>query len=60
MSMCRSRPAASYAYGYSKEDKPIRVHPGMLEDGAYGIKTSSADLLAFVKANIGGLMTRRF
>jgi CubicO group peptidase (beta-lactamase class C family) len=46
---------ASYAYGYSKEDKPIRVNPGMLADEAYGIKTSSADLLRFVKANIGGV-----
>ncbi|MFM4996202.1 CMY-1/MOX family class C beta-lactamase [Aeromonas sanarellii] len=46
---------ASYAYGYSNEDKPIRVNPGMLADEAYGIKTSSADLLAFVKANIGGV-----
>ena len=46
---------ASYAYGYSNEDKPIRVNPGMLADEAYGIKTSSADLLRFVKANIGGV-----
>ncbi len=46
---------ASYAYGYSKEDKPIRVNPGMLADEAYGIKTSSADLLDFVKANISGV-----
>ncbi|WP_421236961.1 FOX/MOX family class C beta-lactamase [Aeromonas jandaei] len=44
-----------YAYGYSKEDKPIRVNPGLLADEAYGIKTSSADLLAFVKANISGV-----
>lgn len=44
-----------YAYGYSKEDKPIRVTPGMLADEAYGIKTSSADLLRFVKANINGV-----
>ncbi|MGE6108897.1 FOX/MOX family class C beta-lactamase [Aeromonas sobria] len=44
-----------YAYGYSKEDKPIRVTPGVLADEAYGIKTSSADLLRFVKANIGGV-----
>ncbi|MCK2083080.1 FOX/MOX family class C beta-lactamase [Aeromonas sp. 3925] len=50
-------PAAAmghYAYGYSKEDKPIRVNPGVLADEAYGIKTSSADLLAFVGANITG------
>ncbi|QXB53373.1 FOX/MOX family class C beta-lactamase [Aeromonas sp. FDAARGOS 1415] len=44
-----------YAYGYSKEDKPIRVTPGMLADEAYGIKTSSADLLRYVKANISGV-----
>ncbi|MFQ2035558.1 FOX/MOX family class C beta-lactamase [Aeromonas veronii] len=51
-------PAAAmsdYAYGYSKEDKPIRVNPGMLADEAYGIKTSSADLIKFVEAN----MTKR-
>ena len=51
-------PAAAmgdYAYGYAKEEKPIRVNPGVLADEAYGIKTSSADLLAFVKANISGV-----
>ncbi|MFQ2829076.1 serine hydrolase, partial [Aeromonas caviae] len=31
------------------------VTPGMLADEAYGIKTSSADLLRFVKANISGV-----
>ncbi|WP_430442106.1 CMY-1/MOX family class C beta-lactamase [Providencia huaxiensis] len=46
---------AMASYGYSKEDKPIRVSPGMLADEAYGIKTSSADLLRFVKANISGV-----
>ena len=45
---------ANYAYGYSKEDKPIRVNPGVLADEAYGIKTSSADLLKFVGANMTG------
>ena len=45
---------ADYAYGYSKEDKPIRVNPGMLAAEAYGIKTSSRDLLAFVEANMVG------
>ncbi len=44
---------ANYAYGYSKEDKPIRVNPGVLAAEAYGIKTGSADLLRFVEANIG-------
>jgi CubicO group peptidase (beta-lactamase class C family) len=43
---------ANYAYGYAKDDKPIRVNPGMLAAEAYGIKTGSADLLAFVRANM--------
>ncbi|MEH8185530.1 FOX family cephalosporin-hydrolyzing class C beta-lactamase [Aeromonas allosaccharophila] len=44
---------ANYAYGYSKEDKPVRVTPGVLAAEAYGIKTGSADLLKFVEANMG-------
>jgi beta-lactamase class C FOX len=44
---------ANYAYGYSKEEKPIRVNPGVLAAEAYGIKTGSADLLKFVEANMG-------
>ncbi|MFQ2367568.1 FOX/MOX family class C beta-lactamase [Aeromonas enteropelogenes] len=43
-----------YAYGYSKEDKPVRVNPGVLADEAYGIKTSAADLIKFVVANMTG------
>ncbi len=44
---------ANYAYGYSKEEKPIRVTPGVLAAEAYGIKTGSADLLKFAEANMG-------
>lgn len=44
---------ANYAYGYSKEDKPVRVTPGVLAAEAYGIKTGSADLLKFTEANMG-------
>lgn len=44
---------ANYAYGYSKEEKPIRVNPGVLAAEAYGIKTGSADLLKFVEENMG-------
>lgn len=43
-----------YAYGYSKEDEPIRVNPGVLDAQAYGLKSSAADVLAFVEANMGG------
>jgi beta-lactamase class C len=41
-----------YAQGYSKTGQPMRMHAGMLSAEAYGIKTSSADLLKFLKASI--------
>lgn len=44
---------ANYAYGYSKEDEPIRVNPGVLDAQAYGLKSTAADVLTFVEANIG-------
>jgi len=45
---------AHYAYGYSKEDEPIRVNPGMLDAQAYGLKSTAADVLTFVEANMSG------
>ncbi|MNY10138.1 Beta-lactamase [compost metagenome] len=41
-----------YAQGYNKDGKPVRVGPGALDSEAYGVKTSAADLLAFVDANL--------
>ena len=43
-----------YAYGYSKEDKAIRVMPGALDSEAYGVKTTATDLIRFVEANMNG------
>ena len=44
---------ALYAQGYNKQDTPVRVNPGVLADEAYGVKTSSRDLLHFAELNIG-------
>lgn len=43
---------ANYAWGYNKADKPVRVGPGVFDAEAYGVKSSTADLIGFVEANI--------
>jgi beta-lactamase class C len=43
---------ALYAWGYNKDGKPTRVNPGWLADEAYGVKSSTADMLSFIEANI--------
>ncbi|NHB88353.1 class C beta-lactamase [Photorhabdus tasmaniensis] len=42
----------NYAWGYSKENKPIRISPGVLDEEAYGLKASAQDMIGFVDANI--------
>lgn len=44
---------AHYAMGEDKQGEPIRVAPGMLDDEAYGIKTTASDLARLVQANLG-------
>jgi beta-lactamase class C len=43
---------ANYAQGYTKDDAPVRVTPGVLSAEAYGIKSTAADMLRFVAANM--------
>ena len=38
--------------GYGKDDRPLRVGPGPLDAEGYRVKTSAADLLRFVDANL--------
>ena len=43
---------AAYAWGYNRENKPIRVNPGVFGDEAYGVKSTAVDMIRFVQANI--------
>ncbi|TKC92306.1 beta-lactamase [Trinickia terrae] len=44
--------ADDYAQGYTKDGKPIRMAGGVLAPEAYGVKSTAADLLRFVEANM--------
>lgn len=41
-----------YAQGYTPTDEPIRMTPGVLEAEAYGVRTTAADLLRWIEANM--------
>jgi beta-lactamase class C len=41
-----------YAEGYTKDGAPIRVKPGVLSSEAYGVKSTAADMLRFLQANM--------
>jgi len=43
---------ADYAFGYTREGKPRRISLDVLGAAAYGVRTSAADLLKFLDANI--------
>jgi beta-lactamase class C len=42
----------SYAWGYAKANKPIRVTPGTFGAEAYGIKSSASDMIRYVELNM--------
>lgn len=41
-----------YAWGSSKDDRPVRVTPGALDSEAYGIKTTAGDMIRFVELSM--------
>jgi beta-lactamase class C len=43
---------ANYAQGYAKDDTPVRMSAGMLSSEAYGIKSSAADMIRYMQANM--------
>lgn len=53
-----ARKMADYAQGYTKQDVPIRMAPGVLWQEAYGVRTTAANLLRFLEANMGLIKLR--
>lgn len=43
----------SYAWGYNRDDKPVRVTPALLATEAYGVKSNAVDMIRFVEVNMG-------
>lgn len=41
-----------YAWGYTADDTPIRMKPGILADEAYGVRATASDVIRFVQENI--------
>jgi beta-lactamase class C len=42
----------NYAWGYDKANKAIRVNPGVFASEAYGVKSTSTDMIRFLQINI--------
>lgn len=41
-----------YAWGYDRNNQPIRVNPGVFDAEAYGVKSTAADMIGFIEANL--------
>ena len=49
---------ANYAEGYASDaggDSPVRMKPGVLWAEAYGIRSTAADMVRFLQANMGSI-----
>lgn len=43
----------SYAWGYNRKGKRVRVTPAMLATEAYGVKSNAVDMIRFLELNMG-------
>jgi hypothetical protein len=50
---------ADYAQGYTEDDAPIRMTAGVLSSETYGVRTTAADMIRFVEANMNMIATGR-
>jgi beta-lactamase class C len=44
---------ANYAQGFTRNDEPARLTPGILSSEAYGVRSTATDMIRFVNANLG-------
>ncbi|UTV30648.1 class C beta-lactamase [Photobacterium atrarenae] len=42
-----------YAFGYNSNGDAVRVNPGILDAEAYGVKSTSSDMINYVESNLG-------
>ncbi len=43
---------ADYAWGYTQDNRPVRVNPGVFDAQAYGVKSTAEDMIRFVQLNL--------
>jgi beta-lactamase class C len=43
---------ADYAEGYVRDDSPVRMTPGVLDSETYGMKSTAADMVHYLQANM--------
>ncbi len=46
---------SNYVQGYTEGDAPVRMTSGVLSSEAYGVKTTAADMLRFIDANMNNV-----